>query len=100
MGAHSSLGRGPVITSSDGVQIGHHVSVGRNCTIDVAGPIDSYALIAQNVGIVGRDDHDFRTVGVPVRYSTWVGDRSAKPTAEVDIGSDARIGYGAVILPD
>ena len=76
------------------------VYIGNHCTIQVDGRIGRYTMIANNVGIVGRLDHDFREVGKPVRYATWVGDRTDQNAGpeRVDIGTDVWIGYGAVIL--
>ena len=62
--------------------------------------IGRYTMIANNVGIVGRLDHDYRVVGKPIRFAPWIGD-DASPEAEkstVDVGEDVWIGYGAIVL--
>jgi len=63
--------------------------------------IGDYVLIANRVALVGRRDHDFRAVGIPVRFSPWVG--STLPPSpfreeEVVVGSDVWLGFGAIVL--
>jgi acetyltransferase-like isoleucine patch superfamily enzyme len=81
------------------LEIGSNVYLGKRCTVEVDGRIGSGTLIANNVGIVGRRDHDHRQVGVPIRLAHWCGDGDgAYLRTQVDIGDDVWIGYGAVVL--
>lgn len=77
--------------------IGRNVYVGKQVTIEVDGVIGDEVLIANNVGIVGRRDHDQRQIGVAIRSADWVGD-CPHLTDRTVIGSDVWIGFGAVIL--
>lgn len=79
------------------LDIGASVYIGKHVTIEVDGMIGDGTLIANNVGIVGRLDHDFRTIGVPVREAPWVGDDQGLSSNTV-IGSDVWLGFGAVVL--
>lgn len=97
-GSAFRLGQGAVVSSAHGLEIGNHVSVGRGTTIEVCGRIGDFCLIAANVGIVGRNDHALHESGMPMRYSTWVGDRACIRGDTVDIGDDVWIGFGATIL--
>jgi len=76
------------------------VYTGNHCTIQVNGRIGRYTMIANNVWIVGKLDHDFRDIGNPIRYAKWVGSRSDLDEKEIQviIGEDVWIGYGAIIL--
>ena len=81
----------------DNVYIGKEVSVECNCRIG------DYCLIANRVAFVGRLDHDYRLVGIPVRFSPWVGgyrdaDREERTNDKVVVESDVWIGYGVIIL--
>ncbi|MBR0703704.1 hypothetical protein JQ599_27625 [Bradyrhizobium diazoefficiens] len=81
--------------------IGENVYVGRFCTIECSGRIGNGVLIANQVGIVGRRDHDYRALGVFVRNAPWIGrDRrlAEDPKSYVWIEDDVWIGYGAIIL--
>src|SRR4051794_8255611 len=56
------------------LSVGDGVYIGKNVTIQVDGSIGPGTMIANNVGIVGRRDHDYRTVGRMIRDAPWVGD--------------------------
>jgi len=95
------VGIGSRIWSAHGLHIGSNVYVGRYCSIEVDGVIGDNVLIANNVGIVGRADHDYRQVGIPISKARWVGDSTSGSTAgvdSVDIGDDVWIGFAAVVL--
>ena len=89
------------VSAPDGLSIGDDVYIGKFCSIQVNGRIGNGCLIANNVGIVGRRDHDFRQVGTCVRRADWIGDSprlAADPRNAIEIGDDVWIGYGAILL--
>lgn len=93
------IGPGTVLWAPTRLHVGTNVYIGKHCTIEVDGSIGQYSLIANNVGIVGRRDHDMKQVGVPVRNARWVGDEDAADLrVSATIGKDVWIGYGAIVL--
>lgn len=101
IGARFHLGFLSYVSSSRGLSIGNDVYIGKFCSIQVNGRIGDGVLIANNVGIVGRRDHDMRAIGLPVRHAPWIGDTpklAVDPRNSIDIGEDVWIGYGAVVL--
>lgn len=93
------IGIGSILWSPNRLVIGHDVYIGKNCTIECNGTIGNYVLIANQVGIVGRFDHDYRQVGVPIRIANWVGDAGkSEQSGSVNIEDDAWIGFGSIIL--
>lgn len=93
------IGPGSRLWAPSALEIGDDVYIGKRCTVEVDGEIGAGTLIANNVGIVGRRDHDMRKSGVAVRRAPWVGDPGcAHLRTRVVIGSDVWIGYGAIIL--
>lgn len=92
------VGRGAVIGAVHSLEIGSYVSVGPRSIIQVEGRIDDYVMIGMGVQIVGRDDHAIRQVGMPMIYSTWIGDR--RPTARdtIHIERDVWVGAASVLL--
>ena len=67
----------------------------------VDGRIGRGTMIANNVGIIGRKDHDVSAIGIPVRYAPWVGDdesTTSRLSLPTEIGEDVWVGYGAIIL--
>lgn len=106
-GANVTLGQrvhiGPFshLWAPNRLSVGDDVYIGKFCTIEVDGRIGNQVLIANNVGLVGRHDHDFTAVGVPVRSAPWVGDPSFKGPRgieEVVVEDDVWLGYGAIVL--
>ena len=65
------LGLGTIVDASRGLTIGDDVYIGKGCTIEVDGRIGGGVLIANRVGLVGRNDHDKRAVGVTIRRAPW-----------------------------
>ena len=94
------IGPGSILWAPQSLVVEEDVYIGKYCTIQVNGRIGRFSMIANNVGIVGRLDHDYRVVGKPIRFTPWIGDE-ASPEARnstVDIGEDVWIGYGAILL--
>lgn len=79
--------------------IGDDCYVGKFCTIEVDGVIGSGVLIANNVGLVGRNDHDINHVGTAISRAHWIGDADYNPDrSSVRVEDDVWIGFGAVVL--
>jgi acetyltransferase-like isoleucine patch superfamily enzyme len=102
LGRRVHLGVGTTLWAPSRLTVGDDVYIGKRCTIECDGSIGSGVLIANHVGLVGRWDHDVRTVGVPARQAPWVGDpeRAMHPGRDlaVTLADDVWIGYGAIIL--
>jgi acetyltransferase-like isoleucine patch superfamily enzyme len=87
-----------VIWAPRSLSIGDDVYVGKNVTIEIDGVIGDGVLIANNVGLVGRRDHDIRQVGTSVRRAEWVGSDPDRLSLLTTIGSDVWIGFGAAVI--
>jgi acetyltransferase-like isoleucine patch superfamily enzyme len=95
------VGPGSVIDAPNHLSIGHDVYIGKNCTIECDGSIGNYVLIANMVGLIGRYDHDYSVVGVPIRKSPWIGNLDYNGSGkglEIIVEDDVWIGYGAILL--
>lgn len=97
-GDHLHIGRGVSLWAPDRISIGDHVYIGKDVTIECNCAIGDYVLIANRVAFVGRNDHDFRSPGYPVRYAPWVGSRPSTSGDEVSVADDVWIGFGAIVL--
>ncbi|MFQ4139758.1 acyltransferase [Nodosilinea sp. PGN35] len=100
-GCNLHVGPGSVIEAPHHLSIGDNVYVGKNCTIECDGSIGDHVLIANMVGLIGRYDHDYSVVGVPVRQSPWIGDLKYDGPGkglEIVVEDDVWIGYGAILL--
>ncbi|MXO93244.1 acetyltransferase [Erythrobacter arachoides] len=101
VGSRFHIGLLSFVSASTDLEIGSDVYIGKFCSVQCNGRIGSGTLIANNVGIVGRRDHRFKTVGSYVRRAPWVGDDhdlASHPKNSIEIGVDVWIGFGATIL--
>jgi acetyltransferase-like isoleucine patch superfamily enzyme len=95
------LGANVRLWAPDRIKIGDNVYIGKDSLIECNATIGNHCLIANRVAFVGRHDHDFRQIGIPIRFSCWIGD--SLPSAsirqeEVVVCDDVWIGYGAILL--
>lgn len=86
-----SFAKGADIRAPHFVEMGHHISFGKNFTSEVDMRIGNYVLISSNVSFIGRD-HPFEDPMVSV-YSASRDDSSL-----IEIGSDVLVGFGAIIV--
>jgi acetyltransferase-like isoleucine patch superfamily enzyme len=100
LGKRVHVGLWSALWAPDELVIEDDVYIGNHCTIQINGRIGRYTMIANNVGIIGKLDHDYRQIGAPIRYAKWVGNRNDldKEDLQVTIGEDVWVGYGAIIL--
>lgn len=101
LGRRFHIGMLSFLSASDQLTVGDDVYIGKFCSIQCNGSIGNGVLIANNVGIVGRRDHDMRQVGSLVRLSRWVGTDltlALDPKNRISVADDVWIGFGAVLL--
>lgn len=99
VGKKFSCGRGTIFYAKNRITLNNNVYIGRYCNIECDCEIGNDVLIANNVGFIGRNDHDFREVGVPIRFALSIRDKGYTVVdGKIIIGDDVWIGYGATIL--
>lgn len=98
VGRKFHVGPGSVLWAPRKLMIGNNVYVGKNVTIQIDGQIGDHVLIGNNVGIIGRTDHDTTSKGIPLGHANWVGDDPQRLSRNTIIGSDVWVGFGAIIL--
>src|SRR5579859_8045576 len=95
------VGIGSSVSAPHSLKIGDHVHIGKYCTVEVDGSIGANTMLANNVGLIGRYDHDHRALGRAIRQAPWIGDddyEGAGKGLRLDVGEDVWIGFGAVVL--
>jgi chloramphenicol O-acetyltransferase type B len=81
--------------------IGRNFYIGRDSQIETDCIIGDNVILANKVGIVGRYDHHYQQIGVPIRLASSIRDQDYnwKGIGQITrIGDDVWIGYGAIIL--
>ena len=97
VGKNVYIGRGASISAIYSLEIRDNIYIGKNVTIEVEGIIGSNCLIANNVGIVGRRDHDISNIEVDVFHAETVRENK-KLSLPIKIGQGVWVGYGAILL--
>ena len=85
----------------ESIAIGNGVYIGKEVLIECNAEIGDGTLIANRVAMVGRHDHDFQTIGIPVRFSPWIGSTKTANRfrhEKVIVENDVWIGFGATLL--
>lgn len=101
LGRSVHVGIGSILSSCYGLTVGDNTYIGKYCTVECDGQIGSGVMLANNVGLIGRYDHDFQTVGRSIRNSPWIGDSDYRGPGlglKIIVGDDVWIGYGSVVL--
>ena len=94
-------GRGVFIWGRSRIEIGKNFYIGKYSIIETNCVIGDNVIIANNVGIVGKYDHNYQQIGTPVRLSKCIRDfdYNWKGSNEITfIGNDVWIGYGAIVM--
>ena len=101
IGKRFSFGVGTRFFAQTSIVIGDDVYIGRYCSIETDAIIGNHVLVANNVGIIGRYDHDMSLVGCYIKNAPCVRDKNYvinEKHRQVIIKDDVWIGFGAIVL--
>lgn len=96
VGKNVYIGKNCTITSIYKLTIGDNVYIGKNVTIEVEGRIGDGCLIGNNVGIVGKKDHNPNYQG-QIFFAETVREHRGL-SFYTNIGDGVWLGYGCIIL--
>ncbi len=101
IGKNFHAGRNVVLWAKSQIEIGNNFYIGRNSQIECNAIIGDNVIIANNVAFVGKYDHNYQQIGVPIRLSSSVRDNDyiwKETDQKIIIEDDVWIGYGAIIM--
>jgi acetyltransferase-like isoleucine patch superfamily enzyme len=101
VGSNVHIGIGSILWAPNRLTVADDVYIGKFCTLECDGSIGRFTMIANNVGLIGRYDHDHRSIGLPIRHAPWIGSPDYKGPGlglAIVVGEDVWIGFGAVVL--
>jgi acetyltransferase-like isoleucine patch superfamily enzyme len=100
-GASPHFGRNTVILSKH-FKAGDNFYIGRYSSIECDAIIGNDVIISNFVGIIGKYDHDYSSIGNAIRNSPHIWDenydKTKYPENIVTIGDDVWIGWNVIIL--
>ena len=96
-----TFGRGTVFWAPHQIVIGSNTYIGKYCTVQADAEIGNDVLIANNVGLIGRYDHDFHIVGKTIKESPRIGEGDycfKGLNRKIIIENDVWIGFGSIVM--
>ena len=81
--------------------IGDDFYIGRDSFIETDCIIGNQVIVANGVAIVGKYDHHFQEIGIPIRLASQIRDADYSWKGKeliTTIGDDVWIGYGSIIM--
>ena len=100
-GKTSTFGRGTVLYAPNQMVIGENVYIGKYCSLETDIEIGDDVLLGNNVGLIGKYDHDFSCTGKSIKDSPWIGDSDYQfkgKGLKIVIENDVWIGYGSITV--
>lgn len=94
-------GRGVTFWAKHNISIGNNFSIGRYSQIECDAIIGNNVLFANHVALVGRYDHHYLQIGIPIRLASKISDPDYNwkgLDSKVIIEDDVWVGYAAIIL--
>lgn len=101
IGKNTTFGRNTIFWAPNRMNIGNNVYIGKFCTIQADIEMGDNIEIANNVGLIGRYDHDYTQIGVSIKDAPWIGDDNYDfkgKNLKIVIEDDVWIGYGSVVF--
>jgi acetyltransferase-like isoleucine patch superfamily enzyme len=83
------------------ITIGDNFYIGKFSQIECDAEIGNNVMLANRVALVGRYDHHYQQIGVPMRLAMQIREKEYNWKGlheKVVIGDDVWIGYGSIIL--
>lgn len=101
IGSNTTFGRGTVFWAPNKMIIGSNVYIGKYCTLQADMKIGNNIDIANNVGLIGKYDHDYSKVGINIKDAPWIGDVTYDfkgKNQKIIIDDDVWIGFASVVF--
>lgn len=101
IGSNFHAGRAVNLWAKNSIKIGDNFYIGRNSQIECDSEIGDNVIFGNNVALVGKYDHHYEQVGVPIRLAPQIRDYSYSwkgLSSKIIIEDDVWVGYGSIIM--
>ncbi len=95
------IGRMVYMWAKHNISIGDNFYIGKFSQIECDAEIGDHVIMANRVALIGRYDHNYQQIGVPIRLSSKIRDTDYNWKGldeKIVIEDDVWIGYGVIIL--
>jgi len=100
-GKNPYIGRSVYMWAKHSITIGDNFYIGKFSQIECDAEIGNDVIFANQVALVGRYDHNYTEIGIPIRMASQIRDKDYNwkgLTEKVTISDDVWVGYGSIIL--
>lgn len=101
IGKKVTFGRGTTFYAKNNITIKDNVYIGKFCSLESDAIIGNNVLIGNQVGLIGKYDHNYKEIGKSIKDASWIGDKEYSwlgLNKKVIIEDDVWIGYGSIIF--
>jgi len=101
IGSHFHAGMGVRLWAKNRMEIGSHFYIGHGSSIHADCIIGKYVMFGNNVAVIGKYDHNFQEIGIPIRLASQIRDKEYNWKGNnivTVIGDDVWIGHGSIIM--
>lgn len=101
IGANFHSARGVFLWARNKLKIGDNFYIGKYSIIECDAEIGNNVIFANHVSLIGRYDHHYQQIGVPVRLASQIRDKDYNWKGlhqKIIIEDDVWVGLGAIIL--
>lgn len=101
IGSNFHSGRSVILWAKNQLIIGDNFYIGKFSQIECDSIIGHNVILANHVALIGKYDHHFQQIGVPIRLSSKISDKKYNwkgIDSKIIIEDDVWIGYGSIIL--
>ena len=100
-GKNIFIGRMVYMWAKHNIIIGNDFYIGKYSQIECDAEIGNQVIFANHVALIGKYDHHYQQVGVPIRLASQIRDKNYNWKGleeKTIIENDVWIGYGSIIL--
>jgi len=100
-GKNPYIGRMVYMWAKHTITIGDNFYIGKFSQIECDAEIGDNVIMANRVALIGRYDHNYQQIGVPIRLASKIRDANyywKGLDEKISIEDDVWIGYGTIIL--
>lgn len=101
IGKNFHAARGVFLWANNNIQIGNNFYIGKYSIIECNALIGDNVIMANHVSLIGRYDHNYQQIGVPIRLASHIADEDYNwkgVNQKIVIEDDVWIGLGAIVL--